>query len=187
MLERAIITANSVVSISKSIVGDDSKPGIERSSEIELSAFLRLLSTRDAYRRVYQMRAEPIPVLEILWQNSQAPRSVLRCLQRCARLLHEASPSDTLGTTRALTAIEELVQKIKRINWSHFLRAQEDDESTTGTGPGQDARKGSKINDLLPLLKELLDETLHVHHLVSDAFLNHQALISQAAQPLLGI
>ncbi len=130
VLERAIITANSVVSISKSIAPDDnSKPDAERSSEIELSAFLRLLGTRDAYRRVYQMRAEPIPVLEILWQNSQAPRSVLRCLERCARLLHEASPSDTLGTTRAVAAIEKLIQKIKRINWSLYIRSQEDDES----------------------------------------------------------
>ncbi|HWB58970.1 MAG TPA: alpha-E domain-containing protein, partial [Chthoniobacteraceae bacterium] len=185
MLERGIITANSVVSISKSIVNEESKPDPESSSEIELSAFLRLLGTRDAYRRVYQMRAEPIQVLEILWQNSQAPRSVLRCLQRCARLLHEASPSDTLGTARAITAIEKLVQKIKRINWSLYLRALEDDE--TPGGETADVAKGSRIGDLVPLLKELLDETMHVHHLVSDAFLSHQAQISQSIQPLLNI
>ena len=188
MLERAIITANSVVSISKSIVSDDSKPDPERSSEIELSAFLRLLGTRDAYRRVYQMRAEPIPVLEILWQNSQAPRSVLRCLQRCARLLHESSPSDSLGTSNALAAIEKLIQKIKRINWSLYLHAQEDDEAPAGkSAPLDAAGKVQKAGELEPLLEELLSETLHIHHMVSDAFLSHQAQITQASQTLLGI
>ena len=81
MIERAIITANSVLSVSDALTRE------ARATEIELSAFLRLLGTRDAYRRVFQMRAEPIPVLELLWQHSQAPRSVLRCLQRCLHLL----------------------------------------------------------------------------------------------------
>jgi len=179
VLERAIITANSVVSISKSIVRDDSKAEPDRSSEIELSAFLRLLGTRDAYRRVYQMRAEAIPVLEILWQNTQAPRSVLRCLQRCARQLHESSPSDTLGTTKAISAIEALIKKIKGINWSLYVRSQDDDET-----PAQKKAnvKEEKTHELEPLLKELLDSTLEIHTLISDAFLSHQAQISQGVQ-----
>ncbi len=133
------------------------------------------------------MRAEPIPVLEILWQSSQAPRSVLRCLQRCARLLHEASPSDTLGTTRAVAAIEKLIQKIKRINWSLYLSVQDDDETPAGKDAARDAAKGARINELVPLLNQLLDETLHIHHMVSDGFLSHQAQISQSVQPLLNI
>ncbi len=185
MLERAVITANSVVSISKSIVSDESKPDPERSSEIELSAFLRLLGTRDAYRRVYQMRADPIAVLEILWQNSQAPRSVLRCLQRCARLLHESTPADTLGTSTALATIEKLIQKIKRINWSLYLRSQEDDESHAGKSGAVETARGQDANELGPLLKELLDGTLQIHNMVSDAFLSHQAQITQTVQPLL--
>jgi len=183
VLERAIITANSVVSISKSIVGDEkTEPG--RSSEIELSAFLRLLGTRDAYRRVYQMRAEAIPVLEILWQNSQAPRSVLRCLERCARQLHESSPSDNQGTAKAVSAIETLVEKIKGINWSLYVRSQDDDER-----PGQESAllKEEKPRELGPLLTQLLDSTLEVHNLIADAFLNHQAQISQGVQTVLSI
>jgi uncharacterized alpha-E superfamily protein len=173
VIERAVITANSVVSISKSIASSTvAESEAARSSEIELSAFLRLLGTRDAYRRVYQMRAEPIPVLEILWQNSQAPRSVLRCLERCARQLQESSPSATPGTLSALAAIEELIQKIKRIDWTHYISSEED------------AVRGKK-NELVPVLQELLNGTLEIHHLISDAFLSHQAQISQTAQPLL--
>ncbi len=59
LLERAIITSHAVLSISRSLV----RPPL--ATEIQLSAFLRLLGTRDAYRRVYQMRAEPGPVIEI--------------------------------------------------------------------------------------------------------------------------
>lgn len=180
VLERAIITANSVVSICKSIVPDDPAAEPGRSPEIELSAFLRLLGTRDAYRRVYQMRAEPIPMLEILWQNTQAPRSVLRCLQRCARQLQESSPTATPGTTKALTAIEELIRKIKRIDWSLYIRSQEDDESPVKkSGAG----KSGKTGGLESLLGQLLDSTLEIHHLISDAFLSHQAQITQTAQP----
>lgn len=182
VLERAVITANSVVSISQSIAPDDPVAELDRSSEIELSAFLRLLGTRDAYRRVYQMRAEPIPMLEILWQNTQAPRSVLRCLQRCARQLHESSPSATPGTTKALTAIEELIQKIRRIDWSLYVRSQDDEETPVEKNA---PRKSGATPALEPLLKELLDATLEIHHLISDAFLSHQAQITQTAQPLL--
>src|SRR5205823_14035748 len=112
MIERAIITANSVVSISKTFA---------QASEIELSAFLRLLGTRDAYRRVYQMRAEPLTVLEFLWQNGQAPRSVMRCLTRCASLLRESAAAETPGTRHTLEAIENLTHKILRVNWAQLL------------------------------------------------------------------
>lgn len=188
VLERAVITTNSVRSISKSLAGEGPHGTSDRSSEIELSAFLRLLGTRDAYRRVYQMRAEPIPVLEILWQNTQAPRSVLRCLQRCARLLMESSPADgaSLGTTNALTAIEELIQRIKRIDWSLYVRDEEEDEPEAGkTGAKEAGSVEEKTGKLGPLLTELLDSTLEIHHLISDAFLSHQAQITQTVQPLL--
>jgi uncharacterized circularly permuted ATP-grasp superfamily protein/uncharacterized alpha-E superfamily protein len=187
VVERGIITANSVVSISKSIAGgDDMNAGAGRSSEIELSAFLRLLGTRDAYRRVYQMRAEPIPVLEFLWQNSQAPRSVLRCLERCARQLEGASPNGAPGTSGALAALEDLIQRIKRIDWSVYIRSQEEDESPAAkeTAAGAIAR-GDKPRELVELLSQLLHSTLEIHHLISDGFLSHQAHITQTVQPLL--
>lgn len=184
VLERAVITANSVASISKSIVRDDAKPGDNRSTEIELSAFLRLLGTRDAYRRVYQMRAEPIPVLEILWQNEQAPRSVLRCLQRCSRQLHESSPADTLGTSSARAAIGKLIEKIKSIDWSDYIPSMDEEDSLTEKSARKiPPRKKVQPQELAPLLSELLESTLQIHHLISDAFLSHQARIKQPIQP----
>ncbi len=66
-------------------------------TEIQLSAFLRLLGTRDAYRRVYQMRAEPGPVIELLFQHPEGPRSVLRCLTGCAELLRKSAAPGQAG------------------------------------------------------------------------------------------
>jgi uncharacterized alpha-E superfamily protein len=175
MFERAIITANSVISISKSLTQS------AQSTEIELSAFLRLLGTRDAYRRVYQMRAEPIPVLEILWQNSQAPRSVLRCLRRCGELLREAAAEPTEGTKVTLNAIDALIHKIKRIDWAAFVRESGDEDAPAA----HTATDGAQTDALAPLLADLLSATLEVHNLISDGFFSHQAHIAQAAQPLL--
>ncbi len=53
--------------------------------------------------------------------------------------------------------------------------------------PRRMRRRRARWATLVPLLKELLDETLHIHNMVSDAFLSHQAQISQTVQPLLNI
>ncbi len=175
MLERAIITSNSVLSIEKALTRE------AQATEIELSAFLRLLGTRDAYRRVFQMRAEPIPVLELLWQHSQAPRSVLRCLQQCLDLLRDSASPESPGTEKALHGIEALIHKIKRIDWSDFLRAPEDEDA-----PGRSITASNARPDALgPLMTDLLNSTLEVHQVISDSFLSHQAHIAQAVQPYL--
>jgi len=175
MLERAIITANSLHSISESLTRES------HGTEIELSAFLRLLGTRDAYRRVYQMKAEPIPVLELLWQNPEAPRSVLRCLSKCAMLLTESSPPDTSGAKRALDAFEGLRHRINRIEWSTYLHRSADDEIPSANPTPTKLPS----HQLKPLLAALLASTLEMHHLISDGFLSHQGNIAQAAQPML--
>ena len=175
MLERAIITSNSVISIASSLTRE------AQATEIELSAFLRLLGTRDAYRRVFQMRAEPIPVLELLWQHSQAPRSVLRCLQQCLDLLRDSASPESLGTEKALHGIEALIHKIKRIDWSDFLRAPEDEDTPRTLITSSSARPDA----LEPLMTDLLDSTLDVHQLISDSFLSHQAYIAHTVQPYL--
>ncbi|HYR57849.1 MAG TPA: circularly permuted type 2 ATP-grasp protein [Chthoniobacteraceae bacterium] len=181
MLERAIITANSVVSISKAL---DWTPGAEslHGAEIELSAFLRLLGCRDAYRRIYQMRAEPIPALELLWQNPQVPRSVARCLTRCGDLLRESIAAELLSTSGAAIAIDTLIVRIQRIDWRAFVRSPqaEDQPAARRTAPGV-----SRQEDLEALLDALLGATLDVHDAISDSFLNHQARIAAASQPML--
>ena len=180
-LERAIITANSVLSISKTL---NAQPGSDtmHASEIELSAFLRLLSCRDTYRRIYQMRAEPIPVLELLWQHPPVPRSVLRCLTRCGALLRESIAPELLERASAPAAIEQLIHQLKRIDWRAFVRAAQDEDQLT---PDPLIHSHLRVDELEPLLNRLLDSTLEAHTLIADSFLNHQARIAQVAQPLL--
>jgi uncharacterized alpha-E superfamily protein len=180
-LERAIITANSVLSISKTLTA---RPGTDtiHASEIELSAFLRLLSCRDTYRRIYQMRAEPIPVLELLWQHPQVPRSVLRCLTRCGALLRESIAPELLERASAPAAIEQLIHQLKRIDWRAFVRAAQDEDQPK---PDPLATAHIRADELEPLLHRLLNSTLEAHTLIADGFLNHQARIAQVAQPLL--
>ncbi|MGB8167984.1 MAG: circularly permuted type 2 ATP-grasp protein [Chthoniobacteraceae bacterium] len=181
MLERAIITANSVVSISKDLdwtAGNESLHG----SEIELSAFLRLLGCRDAYRRIFQMRAEPIPTLELLWQNPQVPRSVVRCLTRCGDLLRESIAPELLSTSGAPVAIDSLIVRIQRIDWRAFVRPPQEEDHPAS----RHATLGAPSQEQLePLLDELLGDTLGIHDAIADSFLNHQARIAAASQPLL--
>ena len=73
-LERAIITGNAVCSIMRPMPRRNAPS--EHEAEIRLSAFLRLINSRDVYRRVYQLRIEAGPMLDLLWKNPVAPRSV---------------------------------------------------------------------------------------------------------------
>jgi uncharacterized circularly permuted ATP-grasp superfamily protein/uncharacterized alpha-E superfamily protein len=122
-LERAIITANAPLACSKAFTGPADKPAqLGHHTEIELSAFLRLLGTRDAYRRVYQMRAEPLPVLRLLFQNPEAPRSVLHSLQNCAALLKATDPEQTaVATQRTLSVIGAFCERLRRTDWAVFF------------------------------------------------------------------
>ena len=170
MLERAIITSHAVLSISRSLVR------APLATEIQLSAFLRLLGTRDAYRRVYQMRAEPVPIIELLFQHPESPRSVLRCLTECADLLRKSAAPDQPGASTALNGIQSLIHHINRIDWSEHMRISLDQ------GADQKPRGMEGIERLLAHLAEC---TLKIHHLISDGFLSHQAFIAESVQPML--
>jgi len=172
LLERAIITSHAVVSISRSLV----RPPL--ATEIQLSAFLRLLGTRDAYRRVYQMRAEPGPVIELLFQHPEGPRSVLRCLTGCAERLRKSAAPDQAGVRTTLAGIESLIHEIKRIDWNEQLRLSLESAAT-----GQ--KRGRSPEEIEGLLEHLSERTLGIHHLISDGFLSHQAFIAESVQPML--
>lgn len=180
-LERAIITTNSVLSISKTLSAQASAESAH-ASEIELSAFLRLLGCRDAYRRIYQMRAEPIPVLELLWQHPEVPRSVLRCLTKCGILLSESLAPELREKASAPTAIEAFIMQLKRIDWRTFVGAAQDEDQPklSTSSPSQ-----TRTDELEPMLQGLLSSTLEIHTLIADSFLNHQARIAQVSQPML--
>lgn len=173
MLERAAITANAVLSISKSLARQPEP------IEIELSAFLRLMGTRDAYRRIYMMRAEPIPLLELLWQHPEAPRSITRCLSCCQELLRQSASPDSAGAQFALDGIGSLLHKIRHVDWTEYLHHRTDEELPAGSDAGDSAGN----ERLAALLGDLLSATLDIHNLISDGFLSHQAYISQTSQP----
>ena len=162
--ERAITTANATRSITQSIV---QRLEALHSIEIELSAFLRLLSSRDAYRRIYQTRAEPPQVLEFLWQNSEMPRSVQYSLRRCAEILQASLPSGSSTAQKAQSFLEELLRTIRRLDWYNYFMSE--DESNI---------RLLRREELLSVLEILLRETLQLHHVITDNFLSHQSIIS---------
>jgi uncharacterized alpha-E superfamily protein len=164
-LERAIITANAASSILRPMPGGDQRIGAEHATEIRLSAFLRLLNSRDVYRRVYQMRIEPGAMLELLWRNPVAPRSVTRCLALCRDRLTAEYASASAATDRTLGAIESLLDAIRQTPWESL----------------PDVPPASK-NDLSA---RLLDGILEIHHLIADGFLTHQVPMRPEMQTLL--
>jgi uncharacterized circularly permuted ATP-grasp superfamily protein/uncharacterized alpha-E superfamily protein len=178
-LECAIVTANAVFSLAESI----SRPRhtSAHSMEIELSAFLRLLGSRDAYRRVFQMRASRAEVLEILWQHPESPRSVARCLAQCASLLRQL-PGDHERRS-ALHAAERLREEILRVNWQAYFDDSDPTNSPNAWLPDLEGETdGSALG---AVLSEFLTRLLDLHSLISDDFLNHQATINPSDKTLL--
>jgi uncharacterized alpha-E superfamily protein len=170
LLERAIITANAVCSIMRPMPRRNAPP--EHEAEIRLSAFLRLINSRDVYRRVYQLRIEPAPMLDLLWKNPVAPRSVARCLETCRERLRGTREQTTGATMRTLAGIEQLLHEIRLTDWEELLKEAESASS-------------SKSNVLLDHGSALLNATLEIHHLIADAFLNHQIHMGPDIQPTL--
>ncbi|MDD5199372.1 MAG: circularly permuted type 2 ATP-grasp protein [Terrimicrobiaceae bacterium] len=173
-VERAAITANALATMTRSLLRTAGPAG-EHAREIQLSAFLRLLNCRDAYRRVYQMRIEPGPVFQMLWQNPMVPRSVNRCLTHCRDLLARSQSEAAPGLQRTLAGIEALRDEVLQTDWDQL--AEREIESGA-PGSANAAELAGRVNDLL-------DHTLAIHHLIADGFLNHQIHMRAADQPLL--
>ena len=171
MLERAAVTANAVASIAGPLLQPgESGGGGDHEVEIRLSAFLRLLNSRDVYRRVYQMRIEPKPLLDLLWKNPVAPRSVVRCLRLCAARILESEDTNSPATQRAVAEIESLIQTILLTDWEAILL--------------DTSREVKKKPPLQVHCDMLLARVLSVHDLISDGFLNHQIHMRNETKPL---
>ena len=133
--------------------------------EIELSAFLRMLASRDAYHRIYQMRAEPVPVLRMLYDNDEVPRSMRKCLVECARFI---GGSESPGGARVSGAIAAVTRLIDEAGWEKFFPAP---VREVAEGPGLDA---GLLEKLVTLLESINDRTHEIHDVVTDGFINHQ-------------
>jgi len=162
LLERAAITANAVASLSASLLEPAAAGPQRHAREIRLSAFLRMLGSRDIYRRVYQMRIEPLPMLDLLWKNPVAPRSVLHCLNGCSWRIRENESSLSRATGRASAEIDSLIQAIRCTDWQSLLES--------GSTGQLDCRLQSHSESLLARL-------LALHTTIADSFLNHQVLM----------
>lgn len=173
-VERSIITANAACSIMRPMPRRTAGSQ-EHESEIRFSAFLRLLSSRDVYRHVYQMRIEPGPMLDLLWKNPAAPRSVTRCLRACTDLLRQARDENSPAISRTLAGVERLAEDIRQTDWETLLATAETNSDANG----------SKSNAVTNRGAHLLNETLNIHHLIADGFLNHQIHMRLESQPLL--
>ncbi|MFY8215251.1 MAG: alpha-E domain-containing protein, partial [Chthoniobacterales bacterium] len=178
-IERAITTAHALTSMMKSLVRS---PGRDRehAREIQMSAFLRLLSCCDVYRRVYQMRIESGAVLQMLWQNPMVPRSVTRCMQRCLQHIDTQQNQPSAATTRMVSGIETLLNQINQVDWERLAELEIEDEPSS-----EKSRPTAKDSELLCHLQLLLEGTQELHHIVTDGFLNHQIHMRPPEQPLL--
>ena len=170
LIERAAITANAITSITKPLLQPSTDCGSDHAMEIRLSAFLRLLNSRDIYRRVYQMRIEPLPLLELLWTNPVAPRSVVHCLTSCVALIRGNEITPSPSTARALAEIESLIQSILSTNWESLLSEQK-------------AQSQGKTR-LQTHCEGLLNRLLSLHTILCDSFLNHQVVMHSETKPL---
>lgn len=168
LLERAAITANAVTSVVGPLLQTTRKSLGPHAVEIRLSAFLRLLNSRDIYRRIYQMRIEPLPLLELLWTNPVAPRSVARCLEGCAARIREGENILSPATDKALSAMENLIGEVRGSDWEALLR---------------EGKKPASRSALHSRSTRLLESLLGLHTVICDSFLNHQVLMHHEAKP----
>ena len=173
--ERAAITANAGLTIFKSIARRTGKTSDSsgHAVEIELSAFLRLLGSRDAYRRVYQMRAEPVPVLHLLYDHPEMPRSVRRCLGRCAHLLG-SKDDDSPGMVPTRNALEAIGELVAAADWSSYLLPA---TTTSGEAGGGVQLDPARLGPLVALLTAITERTYAIHEVIADGFINHQILL----------
>ena len=170
-VERAITTANAAFSVASSVRrAHEARPALD----IELSVFLRLLGCRDAYRRIYQTRSEPAPVLEFLWQNPAMPRSVMYALEQCSMLLTASLPK-TPHANAALGFLQDLVRQVRRLDWySFFLEVEESPDRVL------------QADELVALTDGLFAQIEQLHYVIADNFLTHQSIISDPEPTLFG-
>jgi uncharacterized circularly permuted ATP-grasp superfamily protein/uncharacterized alpha-E superfamily protein len=164
-LERAVGTANATYVVARSI---QQRAGTRQGLDIVLSAFLRLLACRDAYRRIYQARSEPASVFGFLWQNSEMPRSVMFCLQQCAKLLAASLPASSSNAESGLTYLHGIIRQLRRIDWYAFF-----------VSDPEDAEQVVQSDELVALIGNLLDQIQELHQVITDHLLSHQRIISE--------
>lgn len=119
------------------------------------------------------MRAEPVPVLRLLYDHPEMPRSVRRCLGRCAHLLG-AKDDDSPGMVRTRDALEAIEEVVAAADWSTYFLPATTASGQAGGGVQLDA---VRLGPLVALLTEITERTYAVHGVIADGFINHQILL----------
>lgn len=173
-VERAVISANALATMMRSLLRSAGPSG-EHAREIQLSAFLRLLNCRDVYRRVYQMRIEPGAVLQMFCQDLMVPRSINRCITHCRDLLARSQVESAAGLQRTFAGMDALRGELVQTDWDTL--AEEEIEAG--------APHAASDSELVTRIDGVLEQTMDIHNLVADGFLNHQIHMRPADQPML--
>jgi hypothetical protein len=112
------------------------------------------------------MRAEPVPVLEMLYRNSEMPRSVRRGLGECLRLLGPQN-DDSPGMVRTREVLEGVLRFLDGIEWTDYLARDAAGELSVMLDP-------RRAGELPGVLEGIMERTLEVHEILTDGFINHQ-------------
>lgn len=176
MIERAAITANALRTIARHLVSSPLQAR-DQTAEIRLSAFLRLLTSRDAYGRIYQSRIEGPNALEMLWDHPAVPRSVRYCLESCVSLLHDESLADNRAVRKTLHEIDSILAALHHTDWEALC------SEAVGAGRGADSAGGSF--EVVEHSEKLFQRVSGIHDLVADGFLNHQIYMREEPHPRL--
>ncbi len=161
VLERAVISANALAILAGGLLPDKARDTAPHAEEIRLSAFLRMLTSRDAYRRIYQMRTEPRFAAEMLWSHPAVPRSVRYCIENCRESIAESAAANHHSCRRALHEMDSILAAINHTPWREIFADPSRGEAAEHSG-------------------KLMERILGVHLLISDGFFSHQSGLGQA-------
>ncbi|HKB91339.1 MAG TPA: alpha-E domain-containing protein, partial [Opitutaceae bacterium] len=126
-------------------------------------------SSQDAYRRLYQTRAEPLLITDLFLRNSDAPRSLRYCLLEIEAALDDLQAAAEFSTVALGGPEATLVSVMVYLN---EVRLRLTDPKTTSPS-------AKKEESPAALLTELLSRLYNLSQIISDYYFSHQARISE--------
>jgi len=157
-LERSLVTLGAT-----SRVFDSPAAFVHTDEDVDLenpilNTLLAMIGTLDAYRRTFQSRALPIPVLDILLHEPRSPISILFCMGKLQRFFARHGAT-AVGAT-------DLIERI-----SQRLQATRSETATAADQGSSALRECATLH-----LEELYGLFEELHVTTSDIFFSHQML-----------
>ncbi|TVR54102.1 MAG: hypothetical protein EA425_02170 [Puniceicoccaceae bacterium] len=177
-LERAIMTAGGLRHVLREA---ERAARYQRREEADLSAFLRMLSSQDAYRRIYQARAEPLFVAELFLLHSRAPKSIRFSLLSVLNSLESLQPGGS-GERPTVAFARSVLGFLENLNLEGTFKQRTDSPRpapAVSPAPGPRARDPGLIS---PLVRTLADQLGTLGDLIHDYYFSHQARLGRGTQ-----